>query len=253
MGLVQGVTEFFPISSSAHLTLLPWVFNFPDPGLSFDIALHAGTLIAILIALWDDWLALAKGILAKEKASLKLFGFLLLTSIPGAIFGVLLESKAEAAFRAPLLIAFDLAFLGVVLWGIDRLTESRKKMAEMNWVEALGIGIAQAVAIIPGVSRSGATITAGRALSFKREDAVKYSFMASFPIIFGAALFGLRHATAKEIVSLPWVLGFLASIVSSIWAIKFLTKYIKENNFNIFVLWRFALAFLVLILFLVRR
>lgn len=252
LGLLQGVTEFFPVSSSAHLTLLPWIFNFPDPGLSFDIALHLGTLIAILIALWADWLALAQGLLKKDKKSWRLVGFLLLTSIPGAIFGVLLESKAESAFRAPLLIAFNLVFFGIILWAADTYFAREKKMTDMKWPDALAIGLAQAVAIIPGVSRSGATITTGRALKYTREDAVKYSFMAALPIIAGAALFGLRHATAGEILSLPWVAGFLAAIISSIWAMKFLLKYVKTNNFNVFVWWRFALAALVVILFLIR-
>jgi undecaprenyl-diphosphatase len=253
MGLMQGLTEFFPISSSAHLTLLPWIFKFPDPGLSFDIALHAGTLVAIIIALWTDWTSLAKGLLGKNKESWQLFGFLLLTSIPGAIFGVLLESKAESAFRAPLLIAFNLVFFGIVLWAIDKYMANEKTIKKMTWLDSLGIGLAQAFAIIPGVSRSGATITMGRTLKFKRDEAVKYSFMAAMPIIAGASLFGLRHATASEIISPPWIFGFLAAIVSSIWAMKFLLKYVKTNNFNVFVWWRFGLAALVLALTFIRR
>jgi undecaprenyl-diphosphatase len=253
MGLTQGLTEFFPISSSAHLTLMPWIFNFPDPGLTFDIALHAGTLVAIIIALWTDWIALAKGLLEKNKESWKLFGFLLLTSIPGAIFGVLLESKAESVFRTPLLIAFNLVFFGLVLWAIDKYMDNKKTISKMNWKDSIGIGLAQAFAIIPGVSRSGATITMGRTLKFKREDAVKYSFMAALPIIAGASLFGLRHATASEILSAPWMFGFLAAIISSVWAMKFLLKYVKTNNFNVFVWWRFGLAALVLALAIIRR
>ena len=253
MGGLQGITEFFPISSSAHLALLPWFFGFTDPGLTFDIALHFGTLVAIIIALWADWLDLAKGIITFQKKSLTLFGFLLLTSIPGAIFGVLLEDQAKTIFRAPLLIAVNLVVFGVILWAADRYFERIKGIKTMKWSDSLLIGLAQGLAIIPGVSRSGATITAGRGLKFKREEAVKYSFMAALPIILGASIFGLRHATMSEIVSLPWIFGFLAAVASSVWAMKFLLKYIKTNNFNVFVWWRFGLAALVIFVTLIRR
>jgi undecaprenyl-diphosphatase len=252
MGILQGITEFFPISSSAHLTLAPWIFNFPDPGLSFDIALHAGTLVAIVIALWGDWIKLAKGVLKLEKASLKLFGFLLLTSVPGAILGILLEDKAKTVFRTPLLIAINLVVFGGLLWAVDNYLSQKKEIKTMKWTDSLLVGLAQGMAIIPGVSRSGATITAGRALSFKREDAVKYSFMAAMPIIFGATLFGLREATVSDLTSATWIVGFVSAIISSVWAMKFLLKYVKTKNFNVFVWWRFALAGLVIILFLVR-
>lgn len=253
MGVVQGLTEFFPVSSSAHLTLLPWVFKFPDPGLSFDIALHAGSLVAVVIALWAEWMILLKGVIKKDKNSWKLVGFLAVTSIPGAIFGALFDKQAETVFRAPLLIAFNLVVFGIILWAVDKYAEKKKTIGKMGWLDSLFVGLSQALAIIPGVSRSGITITTGRALKFVREDAVKYSFMASAPIIGGAALFGLRHVQASELLSAVWVAGFLAALVSSVWAMKFLLKWVKTNNFNIFVWWRFALAALVIILTLVRR
>lgn len=253
LGIVQGLTEFFPISSSAHLALFPWIFKFPDPGLAFDIALHAGSLVAIAVALWPDWIKLLKGAWEKDARSLKLVGFLLITSIPGAIFGVLLEKKAETVFRSPLLIAFDLVAFGVILWAVDHYTLGQRKIEGMKWLDSLWIGLAQAVAIIPGVSRSGATITTGQALKFNREEAVKYSFMAALPIIGGAALVGLKGVPLHEIASAPWILGFLASLVSSYFAMKFLLSYIKNKNFDVFVWWRFAVAALVIMLFLVRR
>lgn len=252
MGLLQGVTEFFPISSSAHLTLAPWIFNFPDPGLSFDIALHTGTLVAIIIALWGDWLNLAQGIIKRDIKSLRLFGFLLLTSIPGAIIGVLLEDKAKTVFRSPLLIALNLIIFGLILWAADHYFSEKKEIQSMKWLDSLLVGLAQGLAIIPGVSRSGATITAGRSLSFKREDAVKYSFMAALPIIAGASLFGLRNTSVSEMASATWIAGFLAAIASSIWAMKFLLRYVKTKNFNVFVWWRFALAALVILIFVLR-
>jgi undecaprenyl-diphosphatase len=254
LGTVQGLTEFFPVSSSAHLTVLPWIFKFPDPGLSFDIALHAGSFLAIIALFWAEWFSLAKAFFSREKSFEKnLAWFLIVTSVPGAIIGALLESKAEGVFRNPLLVALTLVAFGLVLYFVDRLAANKKELKEMNLKSALLIGLSQAVAIIPGVSRSGATITAGRALGFSRESAVKYSFLAAAPIILGAAVFGLRHATATEIFSINWVIGFLAAALSSFWAMKVLLNYVKTKTFSIFLYYRIALAAVILLLYLIRR
>lgn len=247
------MTEFFPVSSTAHLVLFPWMFKFTDPGLSFDIALHAGTFLAILFALKNDWISLAKSILDKKMTfERKLIGFLLLTSIPGAIFGYLLEDKAHTAFREPMIIAGTLVFFGVVLWGVDKMTRKQEEIGKMNSLSAFLIGISQAIAIIPGVSRSGATIAAGRALGFSREAAVKYSFMAALPIIFGAAVFGLRNVGVAEFVSTNWVLGFLASLVASFFAIKLLLFYVKKYDFSIFLYYRVFLALIIILIIMLR-
>jgi len=253
MGATQGLTEFFPVSSSAHLSLMPWIFKYTDPGLAFDIALHAGAMLAIVVALWPQWLELGRGVLKREKKSLALLGFLLLTSIPGAAFGVLFEEQAKTVFRSPLLVAGTLVVFGLILWYVDRICPQKKDQEQMRWTDSLVIGLSQALAIVPGVSRSGATVTAGRVLGFNRETAVKYSFMAALPIITGATIWGLRDVSASMIFSSTWILGFVAAFVSSIWAMKFLIKYVKENDFKIFVWWRFGLAALVIILYLVRR
>lgn len=253
MGIVQGLTEFFPVSSSAHLTLFPWIFNFPDPGLAFDIALHTGTFFAILIALWLDFRIMAKALFLKKPSfEKKMIIFLTITSIPGAIFGYLLESKAETIFRAPLLITLTLSVFGLILFLVDKYLPARDKMEKMNYGKSLFIGFSQALAIIPGVSRAGATITAGRALGFNRETAVKYSFLAALPIIFGASVFGLRKVPLSEIFSMPWLVGFLAALLSSVWAMKFLLKYVKNNNFNVFVWYRIALSLIILFIYFVR-
>lgn len=260
LGGIQGLTEFFPVSSTAHLALLPWIFKFDDPGLAFDIALHAGTFFAILIALSGDWMNLAKSVLTLRAESrspidnfnLKLIGFLLLTSIPGAVFGYFLEDKAQTIFRTPILIAGTLVLFGVILWAVDIYVKRQEKIEKMNPASALLIGLSQAIAIIPGVSRSGATIAAGRALGFSREAAVKYSFMAALPIIFGATVFGLRNVLVSEMISANWVVGFLASFAASFFAIKFLLSYVKKYDFSIFVYYRVFLAFVILLLIFLR-
>ena len=259
LGFVQGLAEFLPISSSAHLTLIPWIFGLQhDAALAFtstvqfDIALHAGSTIAILIALWSDWVALAKGVVKREPMQLKLGGFLLLTSVPGAIFGVLLEQKVQTVFRAPWLIGSTLIVFGVLLWAADRFTSKQQPFESMTWQRASWIGLAQAAAIVPGVSRSGATMTVGRVLGLSREGIAKYSFMAALPIIAGGAVFGLRHVPVNELLSLDWVLGFAAAAVSSLVFMRLMLKYVHKHSFSAFMWYRIALGVFVIGLFLIR-
>lgn len=253
LGIVQGITEFFPVSSSAHLSLTPWIFKFPDPGLAFDIALHAGTLLAIIVAFWLDFKIMAKAVFLKESSfEKKMVLFLAVTSIPGALFGYLLEERAETVFRTPLLTAIVLLIFGVLLFAVDTYLPAKEKLEKMNLGKSLAIGLSQALAIIPGVSRSGATITAGRALGFTREAAVKYSFLAAAPIIFGATVFGLRKVAPTDLFSSFWIIGFTASLVSSFWAMKFLMKYVRDNNFNIFIWYRVLLAAVILTIYFLR-
>jgi undecaprenyl-diphosphatase len=261
LGLIQGATEFLPISSSAHLLYVPQIFHLKDPvldSLAFDIALHAGSFVAILVALWADWLGLARDALirpasqeaqAKRLWSWKLIGFFLLTSIPGAIFGVALEKQAETAFRMhALLTAASLIVFGLLLWAVDRFTARQEPVESMTWVTALLIGLAQALAIVPGVSRSGSTMTAGRALGLSREAIVKYSFMAGLVIIGGAAVFGLRHVPIHELLSLDWMLGFIAAAISSFVAMKLLLTYVRNHSLAAFTYYRLAAGALLVIL-----
>jgi undecaprenyl-diphosphatase len=255
LGLVQGVAEFLPISSSAHLTLIPWAFRISDPALSslqFDIALHAGSFVAILAALWGDWMKLARGALKGERSDLRFIGFLLLTSVPGAIFGVVFEDKAATVFRTPLLVGVSLIVFGVLLWAVDRFVTAREAIETMSWTRAGLIGLAQAVAIVPGVSRSGSTITAGRALGLSREAVAKYSFMAALPIIGGAAVFGLRDVPLSQLLSVDWVLGFVASAVASFAAMRFLLAFVRERSFAAFAYYRVAIGVIVIVLALTR-
>ncbi len=259
LGLVQGLAEFLPVSSSAHLTLIPWIFGLQhDAALAFtstvqfDIALHAGSTIAILIALWGDWVVLAKGIANREPLQLKLAGFLLLTSVPGAIFGVLLEKQVQTAFRAPWLIGSTLIVFGVLLWAVDRHTTRQDPFESMTWQRAGWIGLAQAAAIVPGVSRSGATMTVGRGLGLSREGIAKYSFMAALPIIAGGAVFGLRHVPIGRLLSLDWGLGFVAAAISSLVFMRLMLKYLHKHSFSVFMWYRIALGVFVIALYLFR-
>lgn len=254
LGLIQGITEFFPVSSSGHLTLLPYIFKFQDPGLAFDIALHLGTFFAILFALREDWINIIKSVFGfKFNEEIRLLGLLLVTAIPGAVFGVLLEEKAATVFRSPLLIAGTLIVFGIILVVVDGSVKKNEGFKDINLKKAGIIGFSQALALIPGVSRSGATITAGRALGLSRETAVKYSFMAALPIIAGASVWGLRDTKLETLFSLPWVLGFLVSFVASFAAIKLLTLYVRKHNFNIFLYWRIILGSLIILLYLTRN
>jgi undecaprenyl-diphosphatase len=253
LGLAQGLTEFLPVSSSAHLTLLPWLFGFEDPGLAFDIALHAGSLAAILVALRQDWIDLARGLVRRGGTFEKrLAVFLVVTSVPGAIAGYLLEEQAETVFRSPMLVAVTLVAFGLVLWAVDRFIQRAEPLESMTGVKALLIGLAQALAIVPGVSRSGATMTAGRALGLSRESTARYSFMAALPIIFGATIFGLRDVSFASMISADWALGFGASAVSSFFAMRLLLAYVRKRSFAVFLYYRLALSALVVAVAILR-
>jgi undecaprenyl-diphosphatase len=225
---------------------------------AFDIALHAGSAVAILIALWADWKLLVTDAAHGDRPALRFVGFLLLTSVPGAVFGVLLNKKVEvysspADFHfAPLVVGIALIAFGVLLWAVDHYTVRKQPLEKMNWLRALLIGLAQALALIPGVSRSGATMTAGRASGLSREAVAKYSFMAALPIIAGAAVFGLKDVGLSTLLSVDWVIGFLASLIASFLLMRWLLSYVRNHSFAVFMWYRIALGIAVIALFLVR-
>lgn len=246
LGLVQGLGEFLPISSSAHLVLVPWLFGWRDPGLAFDVALHVGTLFAVVAYFWRDWLVLLHhGLTARGTREAVLFWYLVAATVPGALAGWLLEDYAETVFRAPLLVGTMLIVLGVVLYLADHLGRRLRQLGDITLGQALLIGVAQAFAIIPGVSRSGATITAARLLGIEREAATRFSFLLSTPIIFGAGVMQLKDITLADL-NLPFVVGVAVSAVTGFLAIGFLLRYVTTRNFNIFVWYRLALGLSVL-------
>lgn len=258
LGIVQGLAEFLPISSSAHLSLVPYVFGWEDPGLAFDVALHLGTLAAVLWYFRAEWLRLVKAgfdIVRTQRVS----GdeqwravFIVIATIPGAIGGLLLEKYAETVFRAPALTAVALIVMGGMLWAADRFAPQTRPLNALRWTDALLIGIAQVFALIPGVSRSGSTMTAGRALGLDRTAAATFSFLMSMPITAAAAVLKVPEAV-REGITLPIVVGILASAVSGWLAISVLLRYVSTRSFGVFAAYRLALGLAVLALIFVRR
>lgn len=261
LGVVQGLGEFLPISSSAHLIITPWLFGWEDPGLGFDLALHWGTLLAVILYFRTDVWNIARGFFhsllpstrdLKNNIYQKLSWLLIIASIPGAIIGKLLEEQAETIFRSPLLIVFTMSGLGVVLYAADKFAKKAKNLDKITPLNALLVGLSQAFAIIPGVSRSGSTITTGLLLGFKRADAARFSFLMSIPIIFGAGL--LKVGDIGPGVTFPELgIGFVSAAISGFLAIKYMLKYLANSDYKIFVWYRLAFAALVLIVYLVRR
>lgn len=258
LGLVQGLGEFLPISSTAHLILAPYFFGWPDPGLAFDVALHLGTLIAVVGFFGKDWLNIFKLALRNNSKiqfdrqndfNEKTLWFLALATIPGVLAGYFLEEKAETIFRSPLIIAIALFLAGLILYLADKYLQHRKNIKQVSWKDSLAIGLSQAVAIIPGVSRSGATIAAGLFLGLSRQSAARFSFLLSTPIILGATVFKLPELLHSGI-NWPMILGIAASAVSGYLAIKYLLLLIEKIGYGIFFWYRSLLALLIIIFYL---
>lgn len=260
LGMVQGLGEFLPISSSAHLILTPWLFGWPDQGLAFDIALHWGTLVAVVTYFYKDIWLLAKGFFhslfsstrdLKSNIYQRLSWLIILATIPAAVIGKIFESEVESAFRNPILIAITLSIVGVILYLADRYGKKLKDLTQAKWANALIIGFGQALAIVPGISRSGATITAGLLQGFTRQDAAKFSFLISIPIIFGAGVLKLPEiANIQNHAQL--IMGFASSAVFGFLAIKYMLKYISDRSFAIFTWYRLILAAVIIIVYLYR-
>jgi undecaprenyl-diphosphatase len=252
LGAVQGLAEFLPISSSAHLVLVPWLFRWNDPGLVFDVALHLGTLLALLIYYWRDWVAMVASLFNGDRERRRLLMMLIVASIPGAIIGMLFEKQADTTFRSPLLIAIALAALGIVLWVVDRGAPQSRKINDVTLGDALLIGFSQAFAIFPGVSRSGSTITAGRLLRLERADAANFSFLMATPIIAGAGLFEGRHLIHEGVTS-DVVAGFVTAAIFGIIAIAGLIRFVRTRTYEPFAWYRVVVAAFVIAIYIMRR
>ena len=251
LGLVQGLTEFLPVSSSAHLVIVPWLLNWEDPGLAFDVALHLGTLLALLIFYWREWLAMLASPFNGDRPNQHLLLMLVLASVPGAIIGLLFEKQAETVFRDPRLIGLTLALMGVVLWWFDLRRPLERKINEIRAGDALLIGLSQAFAVVPGVSRSGSTITMARILKMDRQDAANFSFLMATPIIAGAGLVEARHFL-HEGLGVSIAVGFAAAAVFGLIAIAALIRYVGTRTYGVFAWYRIALAVMVFAIALVR-
>lgn len=258
LGIVQGVCEFLPISSSAHLILIPYLFNFNlemsnSAKLAFDVALHFGTLISVLAIFWKDWLNLFKGAfnkVFKKKDSFenKMFWYLVLATIPGALVGFLFEDIVENVVRGNVfIIALVLAVVGVLIYLGDKWASKHYKketsFEQMSLKQTFLIGLSQALAVIPGFSRSGTTILTGRLLGVSRDAVAKFTFLLSTPIIFGAAIVHITDLViTKEVI-----IGIITSALVGIVCIRFLLSYIKKHDFSIFAVYRVLLALAVIV------
>ena len=253
LGLIQGITEFIPVSSSGHLVLLPKLVGWQDQGLTFDVLLHGATLLALLVVFWQDIVRIVKGFFSRRKKDRLLGWWLILGSIPAALVGFLGSAWFERARIAPI-VAFSLIFWGVLMWVADRVRDkcgvTIKKSEHLRWHHAFFVGLAQAIALIPGTSRSGITITAGLAAGMNRKESVRFSFLLGIPVFFGATLLKTVEAAQNGISAsaAALLIGFVVAFLSGIFAIKFLLKFVESHHLTVFVWYRIVLGVLVLIL-----
>lgn len=260
LGVVQGIGEFLPISSSAHLIIVRFLFNFkelePAFETAFDVALHFGTLIAVLFVFWKDWLALFKGaflgITKKEKTfEGRMFWYLVAATIPGAVIGMIFEGVIEDLVRSNMIIiSVCLAIMGILIYIGDKWAEKKYKnpveYKDLTFKQTFIIGLSQALAVIPGFSRSGTTILAARIMGISREAAAKFTFLLSTPIIFGAAIIKVKDLLIGG-VTMPILVGIVTAAVVGVFSIKFLLRYIKKNDFAVFAYYRVIIAIIVLV------
>ncbi len=258
LAIIQGLTEFLPVSSSAHLIVIPDLLHWKDPGLSFDVALHLGTLVAVLVYFFRDWVQVIlngigisyRGEHADENSK-SLLWLLVLGTIPAGLAGFKFEKYAEEAFRSPLIIGSTMIIFGLLMWLADRASAVRNGLDQMTAFDALTVGCAQALAIVPGVSRSGITLTAARFRSFGREAAARFSFLLSTPIIAGAAAkkgWELHKDGLPENMRMPYLVGVIVSAAVGLIVIAFFMKYLRRHSLSVFVWYRIVFGIIVIAL-----
>ena len=267
LGIVQGLTELLPISSSAHLNLFPWIFGWSEISPSFDVALHIGTLFAILIFFFKDWVNLIKGgfkqVFKKEKSTDgKIFWYIVIATIPTGILCLILDKLSEKMISKlalnfgideklveMFLIAIALIVMGIILYLVDKKAKSNTKYEDITFKQSLLITMSQAfAAAFPGVSRSGITMTVGRATGLERESVAKFSFLLSTPVVAAAALYKMKDF----VFNLPFVVGVLSSFIVGLLVIKFLLNYLKKGSFKVFAIYRVILGIFVIALCISR-
>lgn len=280
IGILQGLTEFIPISSSAHLIIVPWLLKWNDPALislPFDVALHLGTLLAIFVYFATDWIRLLRaGIVSILERKIgtdvdrRMAWFLVIGCIPGGIVGVLAESKIEQLFHQPnqpirasamIVMAIIIALFAFVMFTVERLARHTRALDTLTLKDTLIIGLAQALAVFPGVSRSGSTITAGIAINLERQAAARFSFLLGAPLIAGTGFKAMwevyqQYQTGGGFSQAEWILfpiGFCAAAITGFLCIKYLLRYLQRNSTDLFAYYRWALAVLIIIVALVRK
>ncbi len=266
LGVIQGLTEFLPISSSAHLILVPWFFKWNPEGIAFDVALHVGTAIAVLAFFWSDWVRLAReaivGIFTGAPFANRdrlLAWYIVVGSIPAAVVGLVFEEKVETELRSPLITVFTLAVLALVLFYAEKRSRQNRTLEKYAWADSIWIGISQAVALIPGVSRSGITITTAMLRNSDRTSAARFSFLLSTPVIVGAGLLqswklfqAVRYPVASP-VDMNWsalIVGVSFAALTGFLCIRLFLRYLQTKNFTPFVIYRILLAGVVLAYYL---
>jgi undecaprenyl-diphosphatase len=265
LGIVQGLTEFLPISSSGHLILVPYLAGWDDPfidSLAFSVVLHGGTLLALLVYFRADWLRLVPAGLAairdrsfRGDPERRLAWLLAASTVPAAIVGLLFNDIIEQNVRQPGMVAIMLVAAGVVLWLADRWGRRTHTIDRLTFPAAIGIGVAQALALVPGVSRSGISISAALFAGLDRPGAVRFSFLMATPVTAGAFAYEGLKLVRGEVVGVevaPLVVGVVAAFVSGMIAIEVLLRYVRSRSFNVFVAYRVLLAVIVVAVFLAR-
>ena len=263
-GIVQGLAEFLPISSSAHLEVLPRIMNWPDPGLEFDIALHMGTLLAVLGYFWKDWVQIIGGAFGMRignnpelDRNRTLLWLLVLGTIPGAIFGYLMKERAENEWRNLMLIGTMMILFGILMAVAERVGRHKRDLSGLSWLDSLLIGCSQALAAIPGVSRSGITLTAGLFRNLERDAAARFSFLLSTPLIAGAALVPLlkfrKTGGIPPEMKIPFILGIAVSAVTGALVIGLFMKYVRKSSLLPFAIYRILFGIIVIALALFRQ
>jgi undecaprenyl-diphosphatase len=258
LAVIQAFTEFLPISSQAHLWFAPWLFGWKDPGLTFDVALHAGTLVAVLIYFFRDWIQIIAhgfGLNVGDDPELRnrgLLWLLAIASVPAGIAGLLFEKKADTTWRNPYLIGGMLIGIGILMWIAERRSKGSKSMDKVDWSDGLWIGVSQALALIPGTSRSGITITTGLFRGLNRATAARFSFLLSTPVIAGAVLKKLwdvhKEGGFAPDMKTPFVVGTLVSGIVGALVIAVFMRYLRRNSLMPFVYYRIVFGIIVIAL-----
>lgn len=264
LGIVQGFTEFLPVSSSAHLLFIPKIFGWNDIPDSFEVALHFGTLLAILLVFYKDWIEMIKSVYLnfkynkskkntkiddeerlRVKRKSKLFWYLVISTIIVALISFLVDDSREVLKKSSIVVyvmAFSLIFMGILLYFVDKYRPSKTKMENMNLKTALTIGVSQIIALIPGMSRSGTTITTARIMGVNKKDAARYSFLLATPIIFAATILKIKEFT----FTLPFISGVLSSFLVGFLVLKFFMKYLETKDYKVFAIYRVIIGILLI-------
>lgn len=258
LGIIQGLTEFLPVSSTGHLILAQNIFHLSTDqfGLTFDVALHIGTALAVLVYFWQTWWrllskAVRKGATQAESIDRRILLTLIIGTVPAGVFGLLFEKVIEDAFRSPLVIAVALIFGSAIFYVAERIGSARKSIEMMTPADGFLIGCSQAVALIPGISRSGITISAGLLRNFDRETAARFAFLLSTPVIFGAGLKKLIDITILNSVSVDWTIfavGTITSLITGFITIVYFLRYMKNHSLAAFIWYRVILAMVIIVL-----